>query len=93
MCHTPHGRPFPTALEPLYINRYEVRAFAEEAYKSGIKYLGLCCGNTPAFTREVAEVMDKPCPASKYQEQMNKHFMYGDDTAVRKTQQGFREKI
>ena len=34
-CHSPHGRPFPTALDPLYVNRYEIREFAEEAWKLG----------------------------------------------------------
>jgi len=41
-CPSPHGRTFPTALDPLYMNRYEVGQFAEEAHALGINYLGVC---------------------------------------------------
>ena len=34
-CESPHGRTFPTALDPLQCNRYEIGAFAKEAYKNG----------------------------------------------------------
>ena len=56
-CHAPHGRTFPTALDPLYCNRYEMRAFFEEVNKIGIKLLGVCCGATPMHQREVAEAV------------------------------------
>ncbi|MGY0400336.1 MAG: homocysteine S-methyltransferase family protein, partial [Ostreibacterium sp.] len=46
-CPSPHGRTFPTALDPLYCNRYEIGAFAKEAYELGINYLGVCCGASP----------------------------------------------
>lgn len=75
----PHGRTFPTALDPLYCNRYEIRAFAEEAWKMDMRYLGVCCGAAPIHIRETAEAMGKKPPASRYSENMRKHFMYGDD--------------
>jgi betaine-homocysteine S-methyltransferase len=34
----------PDALDPLYANRYEVGAFASEAARWDIRYLGVCCG-------------------------------------------------
>lgn len=78
-CPSPHGRTFPTALDPLFCNRYEIRDFAEKAYRSGIKYLGVCCGAAPIHIREVAEAMGRKPPASRYSENMKKHFMYGND--------------
>ena len=74
-----HGRTFPTALDPLYCNRYEIRAFAEKAWNMNIKYLGVCCGAAPIHIRETAEAMGRKPPASRYSENMKKHFMYGDD--------------
>jgi len=76
-CPSPHGRPFPTALDPLRTNRYEIRAFAEEAWGLGCKYLGVCCGASPADIREVAEVMGRTPPASRFREDMERHFLYG----------------
>ena len=76
-CQSPHGRPFPTALDPLRTNRYEMRAFAEEAWKIGVRYLGVCCGASPADIREVAEAMGRTPPASRFREDIGRHFLYG----------------
>ncbi|MBM9605659.1 homocysteine S-methyltransferase family protein [Desulfopila inferna] len=78
-CPSPHGRTFPTALDPLMCNRYEIRKFAEEAYQLGVKYLGVCCGAFPAHIREVAEAMGRTPAASRYSENMAKHFLYGSE--------------
>ena len=83
-CPSPHGRPFPTALDPLRCNRYEIRAFAEEAWNMGVKYLGVCCGAAPTDIREVAEAMGRTPPASRYREDMSRHFLYGDSGRVAK---------
>ena len=53
-CHTPHKTPFPTALDPMQCNRYEIGKFAKEAFDLGINYLGVCCGANPMLIREVA---------------------------------------
>lgn len=76
-CPSPHGRAFPTALEPMSVNRYEIRAFAEEAWKMGVRYLGVCCGAVPAYIREVAEAMGRTPAASRYREDISRQFMYG----------------
>jgi len=76
---SPHGRTFPTALDPLYCNRYEIKKFAEDAWSNNIRYLGVCCGAAPIHIREVAEVMGRTPLASRYSENMQKHFMYGTD--------------
>ena len=77
-CHAPHGRPFPTALEPMSCNRYEIRAFADEAWGLQMRYLGVCCGAAPIYIREVAEAMGKSPPACKYREDVSRQFMYGN---------------
>ena len=79
---SPHGRTFPTALDPLLCNRYEIRQFASEAWQMGISYLGVCCGAAPIHIREVAEAMGRRPPASRYAENMRKHFMYGSDASL-----------
>jgi betaine-homocysteine S-methyltransferase len=79
---SPHGRAFPTALDPLYCNRYEIRDFAEEAWKLDIKYQGVCCGAAPIHIREVAEAMGRRPAASRYSENMRTHFMYGQDESL-----------
>ena len=78
-CHTPHKTPFPTALDPMQCNRYEIGNFAKEAFDLGINYLGVCCGANPMLIREVAEAVGLKVPASKYRENMENHFMYGQD--------------
>jgi betaine-homocysteine S-methyltransferase len=76
---SPHGRTFPTALDPLYANRYEVGAFAREASALGINYLGVCCGASPMLVRQVAEEVGLTTEASRFSERMQNHFMYGDN--------------
>ena len=76
---SPHGRTFPTALDPLQTNRYEIRAFAREALELGVNYLGVCCGAAPIHIREVAEAAGRTPEASRYSERMENHFMYGSN--------------
>ena len=81
-CPAPHGRAFPTALDPLYCNRYEIRKFIEEVYSIGVNYLGLCCGASPMLIREVANAIGRKVPASKFNEKMSNHFMYGSNERI-----------
>lgn len=76
---SPHGRTFPTALDPLYANRYEIREFAKEAHAAGVNYLGVCCGAAPIHIREVAEAVGRTTEASRFSENMSNHFMYGSN--------------
>jgi len=76
---SPHGRTFPTALDPLYANRYEIGDFAHEAFELGISYLGVCCGASPMLIRQVAEAVGLTTEASRFSERMEHHFMYGDN--------------
>lgn len=74
---SPHGRTFPTALDPLFTNRYEIGDFAQECYDLGINYLGVCCGASPMHIRQVAESVGLSTEASRFSERMENHFMYG----------------
>lgn len=76
---SPHGRTFPTALDPLFTNRYEIGTFAEEAHALGVNYLGVCCGAAPMHIRQVAEAVGRTTEASRFSEQMQNHFMYGSN--------------
>ncbi|WP_447956635.1 homocysteine S-methyltransferase family protein [Vreelandella sp. EE7] len=76
-CPSPHGRPFPTALDPLFCNRYELGAFARKAFDSGVNYLGVCCGAAPMHIREVAMAVGREPAAAQFAERMENHFMYG----------------
>ena len=78
----PGGRPFPTALEPFLCNRYEMADFARHAHDLGIRYLGICCGNSPAHTRAIAEALGRHPPASRYSPDMSKHFAFGTDPSL-----------
>ena len=83
-CESPHGRTFPTALDPHFCNRYEIGKFAKDAHELGINYLGVCCGANPMLIREVAESIGLKVPASRFRENMSKHFMYGNDKRIPK---------
>ena len=76
---SPHGRTFPTALDPLYANRYEIGAFAHEAAELGVGYLGVCCGASPMLIRQVSEAVGRTTEASRFAENMHNHFLYGDN--------------
>ena len=79
---SPHGRTFPTALDPLLTNRYEIGAFAREAFDLGVNYLGVCCGAAPIHIREVAEAVGRTTEASRFSERMENHFMYGSNARL-----------
>lgn len=68
----PTGRPYPTALEPLTCNRFEVADFAREALALGVRYLGLCCGAGPQHIRAMAEAVGRSTAASRYTADMTK---------------------
>ena len=91
-CPSPHGRTFPTALDPHFCNRYEIGKFAKDAYALGVNYLGVCCGANPMLIREVAESIGLTVPASKYRENMENHFMYGKNKRIPKHMTEYGDK-
>ena len=91
-CPSPHETTFPTALDPMQTNRYEIGQFAREAYSLGINYLGVCCGATPMLIRETAEAVGLKVPASKYRENMENHYMFGKNKRIPKHIKDYRTK-
>ncbi len=90
--HSPHETTFPTALDPMQCNRYEIGKFSKEAYEIGINYLGVCCGANPMLIREVAEAVGLKVPASKYREKMENHYMFGTNKRIPKHVKDYRHK-
>jgi len=91
-CATPHKTPFPTALDPMQCNRYEIGNFAKEAFEMGINYLGVCCGANPMLIREVAEAVGLIVPASRYRENMANHYMFGTNKRIPKHIKDYQDK-
>lgn len=91
-CHLPLETTFPTALDPLYHNRYELAEWAKEAKDIGINYIGLCCGASPAMLRAVAEAVGIETINSKYSPDMEKHFLFGKDKTLQEHNVNYRLK-
>ncbi len=89
----PDGRPFPTALEPLACNRYELAEFGRAAYELGVRYLGICCGNAPHYTRSLAEALGRTPPASRYSPDMSKHAYYGTDERLKESNREYAREL
>jgi betaine-homocysteine S-methyltransferase len=92
-CLPPDGRPFPTALDPFYCNRYEIAQFARDAYDLGVRYLGVCCGAAPHFIRSMAEALGRRPPASAYSPDMSKHAFLGTDSQLRAHNQEYAGEL
>ncbi len=91
-CTLPTETTFPTALDPLYHNRFELAEWAKEAKEIGINYIGLCCGASPAMLREVAEAVGVETINSKFSPNMEKHFLFGNDETLKKHNTEYRTK-
>jgi len=87
------GTPFPTALEPLACNRYQIADFALDADDIGVRYLGVCCGNSPHLVRSLAEALGRTPPASRYSPDMSKHAYFGSDPSLKEHNVGFAERL
>jgi betaine-homocysteine S-methyltransferase len=87
------GMPFPTALDPLQCNRYELAEFAREADEIGVRYLGICCGNAPHLTRSMAEALGRTPPASRYSPDMSRHAFFGTDEMLKEHNVGYAERL
>ena len=92
-CDCIPDRPFPTALEPLTCNRYEIAEFAKKALALGVTYQGVCCGAGPHHIRAMAEALGKTPPASRYTADMSKHYALGSDARLVKENLEFAEKL
>ncbi|MDQ6774320.1 MAG: homocysteine S-methyltransferase family protein [Candidatus Dormibacteraeota bacterium] len=89
----PDGRPFPTALDPFQCNRYEMAQFARDVQSLDVRFIGICCGNSPAHTREVAEALGRHPEASRYSADMSKHFAFGSEPTLDRDTLALAEKL
>ena len=87
------GTPFPTGLDPFLCNRAEVGEFGRQAYELGVRYLGVCCGNAPHYTRSLAEALGRTPPASRYSPDMAKHAFYGTDERLKQSYREFAGEL
>lgn len=92
-CELPGDRPFPTALEPLSCNRYEIADFAREAHALGVDYLGVCCGAAPHHIRAMAEALGRAPEASRYSPDLSKHAFLGTDQRLREHNQAYATQL
>lgn len=57
---------YPHGLDAFQVNTREVTEFTKRCKEMGLKYMGLCCGNTGNYTRAMAEALGRKPPASEY---------------------------
>ena len=86
-------RAYPLNLSSLQCTRKEIRAFAEEARQLGINYIGLCCGSSSFYLREVAEAYGRKPPSCKYAPDMSFSVVAGDPEHLPAFQKKIRTHI
>lgn len=89
----PRERPFPEALDPFTVNRYEIEDFTREAHTLGVNYLGVCCGAGPHHIRAMAEALGRRPPASRYSTDMSQHAFYGTDARIPDEYKAFAKNL
>ena len=57
---------YPLGLDAFQTSTREVVAFTKRCKEIGLKYVGLCCGNTGNYTRAMADTLGRKPPAIKY---------------------------
>lgn len=57
---------YPDNISSFACNRRDIKKFAEDAKAIGVQYVGLCCGNSANYLREIAMVYDKNPPSLRY---------------------------
>lgn len=92
-CDCIPDRAFPTALDSLTCNRYEIAEFARQALALGVNYQGVCCGAGPHHIRAMAEALGKTPPASRYSPDMSKHYALGSDDKLVKENLDFAKEL
>ncbi|KAJ8025138.1 Betaine--homocysteine S-methyltransferase 1 [Holothuria leucospilota] len=75
---------FPINLDCALCPRDDIFEFGRRCDELGINYVGLCCGNSPHYTRTLAESFGRKPPGSKFSPEMSLHCIYGTDEKVDK---------
>ena len=63
---TENNPAYPHGIEPFCVSPVEITSFTKRCLDLGMKYLGICCGNSGQLTRSMAEAMGRTPPASRY---------------------------
>lgn len=65
----PENNPvYPHGLSAFFVSEVEIVKFTERCVKLGLKYFGICCGNTGNYMRTMAEAVGRKTVLSKYHE-------------------------
>ena len=83
------GRAFPIALESFSCSRFEMADFARWAHRTGINYLGVCCGGGPHHVRAMAEALGREPVAGRYSPAIELHPILGTGTAQHEEMEGW----
>ena len=59
---------WPNGVDAFYISELEITKFTKRCLELGLKYIGICCGNTGNYTRAMAEAMGRKPLARKYRD-------------------------
>ena len=63
----PENNPvYPNGLDAFYVTCAEISQFTKRCLELGLRYIGICCGNTGSYTCAMAEAMGKETTLSKY---------------------------
>jgi betaine-homocysteine S-methyltransferase len=70
-------------------DREEIAAFAKVADKTGVAFIGICCGGAPHHVRAAAEALGRTTAASRFSPDLSEHSLLGDDNHVRGSEKQF----
>ena len=62
---------YPHGLDAFYVSEVEIVKFTKRCMDLGLKYIGICCGNTGNYTRAMAETLGRKPPASRYSQKLD----------------------
>ena len=68
----PENNPvYPRGMDPFYVSEMEIRMFTKRCMELGMRYMGICCGNTGNYTRAMAMELGRRPPSAKYYDAAN----------------------
>ncbi|XP_070556955.1 S-methylmethionine--homocysteine S-methyltransferase BHMT2-like [Ptychodera flava] len=75
---------YPDDLEVKSCSRKDIEEFGKACQELAIQYVGICCGNRPAYTRALCESLGRKPPASRFSKDMSKSALFGDNPNIKK---------
>jgi len=70
---------YPLDLACVQCSRTEIRQFAEDAKEVGVQYIGLCCGSSSNYLRELALAFGRQPPSAAYAPKLDFSYLYNKD--------------